>query len=80
MRAFSYRLEIVMNKHLGLIIQAIVAETRYMGHPDTPLDVLCHVFHYMDEGCKEVACNDCMLGYKDYQKYTSLIIKTWRQL
>ena len=69
-----------MNKHLGLIIQGIVAETRYMGHPDKPLDVLCHVFHHMDKGCKDVACNDCMLGYKDYQKYTSLIIKTWGQL
>lgn len=69
-----------MNKHLGAIIQTIVADTRYMGQADKPLDVLCHIFHYMDEGCKEVACNDCMLGYKDYQHYTLQIIKTWRQL
>lgn len=69
-----------MNKHLGLIIQSIVAETRYMGHPDKPLDAICHVFNYMDKGCEGVACNNCMLGYKDYQYYTSQIIKTWRQL
>lgn len=69
-----------MNKHLGLIIQSIVAETRPMGHTYKPIDALCHVFNYMDEGCENVNCNDCMLGYKDYQKYTSQIIKTWRQL
>ncbi|QSJ04021.1 hypothetical protein KNV79_gp45 [Salmonella phage vB_SalP_TR2] len=69
-----------MNKHLGLIIQAIVAETRHMGEENAPIDALCHIFNYMDEGCEGVACNDCMLGYKDYQYYTSLIIKTWRQL
>lgn len=69
-----------MKKHLGLIIEAIVAETRPMGHADKPIDALCHVFNYMDEGCEDVACNDCMLGYRDYQHYTSQIIKTWRQL
>lgn len=69
-----------MNKHLGAIIQTIVADTRYMGQADKPLDALCHIFNYMDEGCEGVSCNDCMLGYKDYQHYTSLIIKTWRQL
>lgn len=69
-----------MNKHLGAIIQSIVADTRYMGHPDKPLDNMCNLFHYMDEGCEDVACNDCMLGYKDYQHYTLQIIKIWRQL
>lgn len=69
-----------MKKHLGLIIQAIVAESRPMGHEDKPIDALCHIFNYMVEGCEEVACHDCMLGYKGYQKYTSLLIKTWRQL
>ncbi len=75
MRAFLCRLEIVMNKHLGAIIQAIVADTRYMGHPDKPLDKMCTLFNEMDEGCEDVYCHDCMLGYKDNQHYTSQIIK-----
>lgn len=69
-----------MNKHLVLIIQAIVAETRYVGHPDKPLDNMCILFNELDEGCDYVYCHDCMLGYKDSQHYTSQIIKTWRQL
>nr|DAX06448.1 MAG TPA: hypothetical protein [Caudoviricetes sp.] len=69
-----------MNTELRLIIQSIVAETRPMGHADKPIDALCHVFNYMDEGCEEVACNDCMLGYRDYQHYTSQIIKVWKQI
>lgn len=69
-----------MNKQLGLIIQAIVAETRYMEHPDKPLDNMCSLFNELDEGCEYVDCHDCMLGYKDNQDYTSQIIKTWRQL
>ena len=69
-----------MNKHLGAIIQAIVAESRYMGHPDKPLDNMCSLFSELDEGCEYVDCHDCMLGYKDYQHYACLIIKTWRQL
>lgn len=69
-----------MNKHLGAIIQAIVADTRTMGQADKPIDALCHIFHYMDKGCEEVSCHDCMLGYKGYQHYTIQIIKTWRQL
>lgn len=69
-----------MNKHLGLIIQAIVVETKYIGHPDKPLDNICSLFSEMDGGCEDVDCHDCILGYKDNQQYTSLIIKTWRQL
>lgn len=69
-----------MNKHLGLIIQSIVAKTRHMGEENAPIDALCHIFNYMDEGCEGVTCNDCMLGYKDNQQYTSQIIKTWKQL
>ncbi len=69
-----------MNKHLGLIIQSIVADTRYMGQADKPLDNMCSLFNEMDEGCEDVYCHDCMLGYKDNQHYTLQIIKMWRQL
>ena len=69
-----------MNKHLGAIIQAIVAESRPMGHADKPIDALCHTLFSMDDGCECIYCNDCMLGYKDNQYYTLQIIKTWRQL
>lgn len=69
-----------MNKQLGLIIQAIVSETKYMGHPDKPLDSICSLFSEMDKGCEDIHCHDCILGYKDNQQYSSQIIKTWRQL
>lgn len=69
-----------MNKNLGAIIQAIVAETRYKEQADKPLDNICSLFNEMDEGCEDVYCHDCILGYKNKQHYASKIIKTWRQL
>lgn len=69
-----------MNKHLGAIIQSIVADTRYLGQISVPLDNLCEIFGEIDEGCEDVYCHDCMLGYKNNQYYTLQIIKTWRQL
>lgn len=69
-----------MKKHLGLIIQSIVAETRYPRQIAVPLDFFCELFGDMDKGCEDIYCHDCMLGYKDNQYYTSQIIKTWKQL
>ncbi|EEN4005966.1 hypothetical protein CB293_23310 [Salmonella enterica subsp. enterica serovar Kentucky] len=69
-----------MNKHLGLIIQSIVNKTRYKGEEDVPIDNICSLFNEMDEGCEDVYCHDCILGYKNKQQYTSQIIKVWRQL
>ena len=51
-----------------------------MEQVDKPLDNMCSLFSEMDEGCVDVDCHDCILGYKDNQQYTSLIIKTWRQI
>lgn len=69
-----------MNKHLGAIIQSIVADTRYLGQISVPLDNLCEIFGEIDGGCEDIYCHDCMLGYKDNQYYTLQIIKTWKQL
>lgn len=73
-----------MNAELRLIIQAIQDKARYLGHPKNLLDNLCYELSSpkLDDSnrCIECECTDCLLGYKDYQYYTSQIIKTWRQL
>ena len=73
-----------MDTELRLIIQAIVAETRPLGHPDNSLDNLCHELSIPklngNGQCNDCECTNCFLGYKDYQYYSNQIVKVWRQL